>query len=115
MRPAPRQSLADVIDVFGTRGDIERPCDPSIGTIDGEVAGPFGLGLGPPPLAIGVVPSLLVELPIVACYDWKTRGRPHPAWLIGGAIITAVILIRGPIAGTPAWLGIADFLSTFAR
>jgi hypothetical protein len=75
-------------------------------------------GLGaPPPLSIGLVPSLIVELLIVAgmTYDWKTRGRPHPAWLVGVAIITAVILIRGPIAGTSAWLGIADFFSSFAH
>jgi hypothetical protein len=36
-------SLAVVIDAFGARGDIERPCGTSIGTIDGEVAGPLGL------------------------------------------------------------------------
>ena len=75
-------------------------------------------GLGaPPPLSIGLVPSLIVELLIVAgmAYDWKTRGRPHPAWLIGVAVITAVILIRGPIAGTSAWLATADFLSSFVH
>ncbi len=75
-------------------------------------------GLGPPPpLAIGVGPSLIGELLIVAgiVYDWKTRGRPHPAWLIGAAVITTVILSRGPLAGTQAWLGVADFLSSFAR
>jgi hypothetical protein len=36
-------SLAVVIDAFGARGDIERPCGTSIGTIDGEFAGPLGL------------------------------------------------------------------------
>jgi hypothetical protein len=36
-------SLAVVIDPFGARGDIERPCGTSIGTIDGEIAGPLGL------------------------------------------------------------------------
>jgi hypothetical protein len=71
-------------------------------------------GLGPPPpLAIGIVPSLITELLIVAgiVYDWRTRGRPHPVWLIGAAITTAVILARGPLSGTPAWLAFADSLA----
>ena len=60
-------------------------------------------GLGPPPpLVIGLVPSLITELLIVAglVYDWRTRGRPHPVWLIGAAVTTAVILLRGPLSGT---------------
>jgi hypothetical protein len=36
-------SLAVIVDAFGARGDIERPSGTSIGTIDGEVAGPLGL------------------------------------------------------------------------
>lgn len=74
-------------------------------------------GLGePPPLSIGLVPSLLLELLIVAglIYDWRTRGRPHPAWLIGGAIMTLVIVLRGPIGGTAAWLACADALAHIA-
>jgi hypothetical protein len=74
-------------------------------------------GLGPPPpLSIGLVPSLITELIIVAgiIYDWRTRGRPHPVWLIGAAVMTAVILLRGPPSGTPAWLAFADALAHFA-
>ncbi len=74
-------------------------------------------GLGPPPpLAIGIVPSLLLELLIVAgiVYDWRTRGKPHPAWLVGGAIMTAVILLRGTIGGTAVWLAIANAFAHIA-
>jgi len=70
-------------------------------------------GLGPPPpLAIGLVPSLITEVLIVAgvIYDWRTRGRPHAVWLIGAAVITAVILLRGPLSGTHSWLAFADSL-----
>lgn len=73
-------------------------------------------GLGePPPLAIGLLPSLVPELLIVAgiVYDWRTRGRPHPAWLIGATVITAVVVLRGIAATTPAWLATAQFLATF--
>ena len=47
-------------------------------------------------------------------YDWRTRGKPHPAWLVGGAIMTAVILLRGTIGGTAAWLAIAHALAHIA-
>ncbi len=74
-------------------------------------------GLGePPPLSIGLVPGLITEFLIVAgiVYDWRTRGRPHPVWLIGAAVMTAVIVLRGPFGGTPAWLAFADTLAHFA-
>lgn len=74
-------------------------------------------GLGPPPpLIIGLVPSLVVEALILAgiVYDWRTRGRPHPVWLIGAAVMTAVILLRGPLSGTQYWLTFADGLSRIA-
>jgi hypothetical protein len=37
-------------------------------------------------------------------YDWRTRGRPHRVWLIGAAVMTVVILRRGPLIGT-WWAG----------
>ena len=73
-------------------------------------------GLGqPPPLAIGLVPSLLLELFIVAgiIYDWRTRGRPHPIWWIGAGVMTAVIVLRGPLAETSAWLAFAEAMARF--
>ncbi|MDB5441812.1 MAG: hypothetical protein JWP73_188 [Phenylobacterium sp.] len=74
-------------------------------------------GIGPPPpMAIALVPSLLLELLIVAgvVYDWRTRGRPHPAWLAGAAIITAVVVLRGPLSTTPGWIGFAESLAHIA-
>jgi hypothetical protein len=74
-------------------------------------------GLGRPPLVFNtMVPSLILELMIVAgtVYDWRTRGRPHPVWLIGAAVMTTVILLRGPLSGTPAWLTFADFMAHIA-
>jgi hypothetical protein len=74
-------------------------------------------GLGaPPPLSIGFFPSLSLEILIAAgiIYDWRTRGRPHPAWLYGAAIMALVVILRRPIANTSAWLTIADHLAHFA-
>ena len=74
-----------------------------------------GLGV-PPPLEIALVPSLLLDLLIVAgmIYDWRTRGRPHPVWWIGLGVITAVILLRGPFAGSAPFLAVADGLAHIA-
>jgi hypothetical protein len=60
---------------------------------------------------------LILELMIVAgmVYDWRTRGRPHPVWLIGAAVITTVILLRGPLSGTPAWLAFTNAMAHIAR
>jgi hypothetical protein len=74
-------------------------------------------GLGPPPpIFVSLVPSLLLELLIVAgmVYDWRTRGRPHPAWLAGFALMTAVVVFRIPLSNTLPWLGFADFLAHLA-
>lgn len=74
-------------------------------------------GVGePPPVAITIPPALIGDLLIVAAiiYDWLTRGRPHPAYLIGGGILLAVQLLRVPLSATPGWGAIADFLGSFA-
>ena len=65
--------------------------------------------VGPPPVAMALPPGLLVDLLIVAgaVYDWRTRGRVHPAYLIGGSIILAVQVLTIPLAGTDAWMSIA--------
>lgn len=74
-------------------------------------------GLGPPPpMAIALVPSLLLDLLIVAgmIYDWRTRGRPHPAWIVGLAVITGVVVLRGPLSETPGWIAFAQSMSHIA-
>ena len=74
-------------------------------------------GLGPPPpLAIALVPSLLLNLLIVAgmIYDWRRRGRPHPAWIVGLVVISSVVLLRGPLSETRSWIAIADSLGHIA-
>jgi hypothetical protein len=59
----------------------------------------------PPPVAFSLGSALLVDLLIVAAmlYDWRTRGRPHPAYLIAGSATLAVQLLRVPLSETAAW------------
>ena len=72
-------------------------------------------GLGPPRTVDGVpLPALIADLLIVAgvIYDMRTRGRPQPAYFIGGAIVLAVQ--RAPLSTTSWWFAIADYLARFS-
>lgn len=74
-------------------------------------------GLGPPRTVESVLlPALIADALIVAgmIYDMRTRGRPHPAYLIGGAIVLTVQVLRVPLSTTPWWFAIADFLARFS-
>jgi hypothetical protein len=74
-------------------------------------------GLGGPRTVESVLMSALVaDLLIVAAmaYDWRKRGRVHPAYLIGGGIIVAVQFLRAPLSTTQGWYAIADFLARFS-
>lgn len=69
----------------------------------------------PPPQA--AVPSGLITIALVlvgVVYDWRTRGRPHPVYLVGGGIIAAAIFLRAPLSDTSAWTATANFLASFA-
>jgi hypothetical protein len=62
--------------------------------------------------AAALVVDVLVVVGIVR--DWRTRGRPHPAYLIGGAAMLLVHALRGPFAGTALWHSIAEVLASLA-
>ncbi|HEV7578498.1 MAG TPA: hypothetical protein VGO85_20885 [Caldimonas sp.] len=71
---------------------------------------------GPPPVFVAVPPGLAVDLLLVAAivYDWRTRGRPHPVYLIGGALLLADQLLAVPISATSTWLAIATWVESLA-
>jgi hypothetical protein len=73
-------------------------------------------GLGAPRtvesvLMAGLIADLLIVVAIA--YDWRTRGRVHPTYLIGGGVIVAVQCLRAPLSTTQWWYAIADFLARF--
>ncbi len=77
----------------------------------------YGPGMRPgigAPLAVNATlgPVLLSNLIIVAgmVHDWRTRGKPHPAWTIGLVTLVGTELLRTPISASPAWLHFADWL-----
>ena len=71
---------------------------------------------GPPPVVVAVPPGLIVDLLLVAAmvYDWRTRGRPHPVYWIGGALLLADQLLAVPLSATAAWLAIATWVQSLA-
>jgi hypothetical protein len=85
--------------------------------INAGVAPGLRPGLGPPRTIESILaPTLVADLFIVAgiVHDWRTRGRPHPAYLIGGGAIVAVQVLRVPLSTTPWWYGVADLLARFS-
>jgi hypothetical protein len=72
--------------------------------------------MSPPPVAITVLPGLLVDLLIVAgmVHDKRTTGRIHRAyWLAGGAVV-AVQVLRVPVSMTRAWMHVANWVVALA-
>lgn len=72
---------------------------------------------GPPPPVAGLLPPALIgDLFIVAgmIYDWRTRGKVHPAYLWAGGFALAVQLLKIPFSDTAAWHGIARWLISYA-
>jgi hypothetical protein len=67
---------------------------------------------GPPPVAATIGAGLATDLLIVVAmvHDRRTRGRVHPAYWVGGAIVLAVQVLRVPLAETRAWAHVADWL-----
>ena len=47
-------------------------------------------------------------------YDWRKRGRAHPAWIVGLVVITVVVVARGPLSASPGWIAFAESLSHIA-
>lgn len=73
-------------------------------------------GMGPPrPVEFALMPAMLADLVVLLAmlFDWRTRGRPHLAYVWGLGILLAVQFGRGPISRTGAWHDFAEFLVRF--
>ena len=74
-------------------------------------------GQGPPQIVENtLVAAGLAMVPVILgmIYDWRRRGRPHPAYLWGIAVLVGVQLFRLTLDDSPAWLATADFLARFS-
>lgn len=75
-----------------------------------------GLPGPPPPVAAVTPPALIALLFIVAgmVYDWRTRGKVHPAYLWAGGFALALQLLKIPFSETALWHVIARWLVSLA-
>ncbi len=73
-------------------------------------------GAGPPAVASQVAPGVAADLLIVAAmvFDWRTRGRPHPVYLIGGAMVLGEQLLTTAAGTSGTWLAIAAWVQSLA-
>ena len=62
-----------------------------------------------PPVFVTIPPAMVANLLLVAAivYDWRTRGKPHPVYLIGGGVLLVLQLTRPLIAESAGWQSIA--------
>jgi hypothetical protein len=72
---------------------------------------------GPPPVEVTILPAFVAYLLLVVAIisDWRTRGRPHPVYIYGGAALVAVKLLNWPISVTPAWHAFAGSILALAQ
>jgi hypothetical protein len=70
----------------------------------------------PPSLSAALAAALISDvLILIACYhDWRSRGRVHPAYLLGGGGLLLVQLMRLPLGMSRVWEPIADALLQLA-
>jgi hypothetical protein len=69
-----------------------------------------------PPTFVAIPPALVGDLVLLIAmtYDWRTRGRPHPVYLIGGAILLAYQLTVTQVGHSAAWLAVATWIGKMA-
>jgi hypothetical protein len=71
---------------------------------------------GPPPVGVEILPAAAVAmlLAVAVVHDWRTRGRPHSAYVAGGLGFVAVKVLQVPVSETPAWHSLVGWLLAFA-
>jgi hypothetical protein len=82
-----------------------------IGRLVVMVLVPPALRAAPPPASAILLILLLGYWPVLAgtIYDWRTRGRPHPVYLVGLLSLATGLLVP-VISRTDAWLTVIDHI-----
>jgi hypothetical protein len=70
----------------------------------------------PPPPSVSIAPGLVGDLLVVAAmiHDWRTRGRPHPVYVIGFVYFLFLQLSVTPFAYSSAWQSVAAAIGHLA-
>jgi hypothetical protein len=113
-RPEWHKRLMLVATISLLNAPIARPFIYFMG-FHGHMPVPAGLPSPPQPIDVPFAPEdyvvfIILLIPII--YDWMKRGRPHPAYLLGGGALVLTYLLQAPISHTSAWHAVAvGFLS----
>ena len=85
---------------------------PAIARVFLTFLAPAGAADGPPPAFVSIPPAVVSMLLIVVAmvYDWRTRGRPHTAYVIGGSLVLIYTLLVVPVATSQTWQAVALYL-----
>lgn len=103
--------------LLATISIMQAPLDRIFFALNAGFAPGLRPGSVPPPPPEATLPSGLITLGLVLIpilHDWRSRGRVHPAYLIGGLILTALVFLRIPLGASETWDRIAPFLARFA-
>jgi hypothetical protein len=67
---------------------------------------------GPPPAFVSIPPAIVASLLVAVgiAHDWRTRGRPHKAYVYGGLVVLCANVLAVLVASTDTWMGIARYL-----
>jgi hypothetical protein len=69
-----------------------------------------------PPISVTIAPALVGDLLLIAAmiYDWRTRGKVHPVYTIGGAIMLLLQVTVVPVADSGLWQAVAAAIGHLA-
>jgi hypothetical protein len=72
---------------------------------------------GPPPVIVDIPPAILASmlLAVAIVFDWRTRGRPHAVYIVGGTALLAIKVLQIPLSATTAWLALAGWILALAQ
>ncbi|MGE3992821.1 hypothetical protein [Pseudorhodoplanes sp.] len=73
--------------------------------------------VGPPPVAVAIPPAIVAWLLVVAAmvFDWRTRGRPHAVYAIGGTALLLIKLLNLPLSASQGWHAFAGGVLALAQ
>jgi len=95
----------------------------AISILDAAVARWFKAFLAPPgppgpPAVFDTIPPAFVAyllLIVAIVHDWRSRGRPHKVYVIGGIVLLAIKLLNLPISTSTAWHTLAGGVLALAQ
>jgi hypothetical protein len=67
-----------------------------------------------PTPGVDLAPSALSGMILVAgiIHDWRTRGKPHAVYVVGGSLFVVLHLLEAPVSQTAAWQAFAGWLTS---